>query len=43
MNFLQLSMTQKTLNHALVLHMHKDKTDCIDLDDTANEFIRVKE
>jgi len=27
----------------MVLHVHEHKTDCIDLDDTAKEFIQVNE
>ena len=27
----------------MVLRVHKDKTDCIDLDDIAKEFIQVNE
>ena len=42
-NTLRLSMTQTRLNHIMVLHVHKDKTDCIDLDDIAKELIQVKE
>lgn len=42
-NFLQLSTTQTRINHVMVLRVHKDKTDCIDLDDIAKEFIQVNE
>ena len=40
-NFLQLSTTQTRLNQVMVLRVHKDKTDYIDLDDIAKEFIQV--
>ena len=37
-NFLQLSTTQTRLNQVMVLHVHKGKIDCIDLDDIAKGF-----
>ena len=36
--YLQLSMSQLSLNHAMVLNIHKDKTDNIDIKQIAKEF-----
>ena len=37
--FLRSSMLQSRLNNCMVLHVHKDKTDQIDLVRAAKEFI----
>ena len=31
-------MTQRRLNHLMLLHIHKDKTDNIDLKEISNDF-----
>ena len=36
--YLQLSMSQLSLNHAMVLNVHKDKIDNIDIEQIAKEF-----
>ena len=36
-------MTQKLLNNLMLLHVHKDKTDEIDLNVIAEQFINVNE
>ena len=36
-------MTQKLLNNMMLLHVHKDKTDKIDLNVIAEQFINVNE
>ena len=41
--FLRSTMTQPRLNHAMTLHVHKERTDEIDLDEVANSFICVNE
>ena len=38
--YLRNSMTQSTLNHCVLLHVHKDRTDSIDTKDIASEFIQ---
>ena len=42
-NYLWSSMTQKLLNNLMLLHVHKDKTDEIDLNVIAEQFINVNE
>ena len=42
-NFLRSTMTQPCLNSVMLLHIHKDKTDDIDLFAVAKEFISVNE
>ena len=42
-NYLRSTMSQPRLNHALLLHVHKDKTDNINLHNIAKEFILVNE
>ena len=37
--YLRTSMTQKRLNSLMILHVHKDKTDNLDLLKVANEFV----
>ena len=41
--FLRSTMSQPRLNHALLLHIHKDRTDNINLISIAKEFISVNE
>ena len=38
--YLRNSMTQSRLNHRMLLHVHKDRTDSIDTKDIASEFIQ---
>jgi hypothetical protein len=33
-------MSQQRLNHLTILHVHKEITDCLDLKQLCNEFIR---
>ncbi len=36
-------MTQQRLNNLMVLHVHKDHTDKLNLCEVANEFVSVNE
>ena len=36
-------MTQQKLNSLMILHVHKDKTDSLNLDQVANKFVNRKE
>ena len=38
-NYLRGTMTQQRLNNLMVLHVHKDITDSLKLQDIANEFV----
>ena len=40
-NFLRSTMSQTLFNNLKLLHVHKDKTDQIDLHNIANQFINV--
>ena len=40
-NFLWSTMSQTVFNNLMLLHVHKDKTDQIDLHNIANQFIDV--
>ena len=42
-NFLRSSMTQERLNHVLLLHCHKLRTDKIDIHKIASSFITANE
>ena len=42
-NYLRSSMTQKLVNNLMLLHVHKDKTDEIDLHIIAEQFVDVNE
>ena len=37
--YLRVTMTQKRLNHLMVLHVHKDLTDKLNLASIGNEFV----
>ena len=37
--YLTTTMTQRRLNHLMLLHVHKDKTDNIDLKEISNDFV----
>ena len=39
--YLRTTMHQNCLNHLMVLHVHKDKTDNINLEGCVNEFISL--
>ena len=39
LTYLRSSMTEKRLNHCLLLHVHKELTDSVDLVAVAKEFI----
>lgn len=38
-NYLQSTMNQVRLNHIMLLHVHKDRTDALDLIEIANQFV----
>ena len=38
-NYLQSTMTKEQLNHVMLLHTHKDRTDNINLLEIAKEFV----
>ena len=37
--YLHSSMSQQRLNHLMLLHVHKERTDALDLEEAAGEFI----
>ena len=41
--FLRSTMTQKRLNHVMLLHIYKEKTDKIDLTKVATKFVSVND
>ncbi len=41
--YLRSSMTQSRLNHCVLLHVHQDKTDELDLHTIAKEFVQINE
>ena len=41
--FLRSSMKQSRLNHLVLLHVHKDITDNLDMIDCANDFVSANE
>ena len=41
--YLRSTMTEKRLNNCFLLHVHKDLTDNIKLEDVAKEFIMVND
>ena len=41
--FLHSSMTQSRLNHVMLLHIHKERTDSIDLNAVAKESVSINE
>lgn len=41
--YLRTTMTQLRLNNLMMLHIHKDRTDSMNLDEVANDFIDRKE
>ena len=42
-NYLRTTMTQERLNHFMLLHVHKERTDKIDLKSVVNQFIDESE
>ena len=42
-SYLRTTMTQSRLNHLMLLHIHKEKTDDLDLIEVANEFVQHSE
>jgi len=45
-SYLQLllsTMSQERLNNLMILHVHKELTDALDLVHVANEFVRANE
>ena len=42
-SYLHSIMTQQRLNYFMVLHMHKDRTDKLDIISVANEFVAQRE
>ena len=41
--YLRSTMKQTCLNHLMILHVHKEKTDSLNLHDNGNEFVRCSE
>ena len=41
--YLRVAMTQEKLNHLMVLHVHKDLTDKLNLNDIGKEFVGQSE
>ena len=41
--YLRSTMKQTRLNHLMILHVHKEKTDSLHLHDIGNEFVRCSE
>ena len=41
--YLQPTMKQTCLNHLMILHVHKEKTDSLNLHDISNEHVRCSE
>ena len=41
--YLRSTMTQERLNNLMILHVHKEFTDALDLVQVANEFVRANE
>lgn len=41
--YLRSTMTQKRLNHCMILHCHHIKNDCLDLISVANEFVALND
>ena len=42
-SYIRNSMTNKRTNNLLVLHVHKETTDCLNLVDIAKQFVEVNE
>lgn len=42
-SYLQSTMMQSRLNSILLLHVHKDRTDSLDLIEVANEFVSLRD
>ena len=42
-HYLRSTMTQERLNHVIMLHTHKDRTDEIELTEIAKEFVSFNE
>ena len=42
-NFLRSTMSQPRLNHVMILHIHKETTDKLDLTTIAREFVSINE
>ena len=38
--YLRLTMHQERLNHLMLLHIHRDRTDKLELVDVANDFVK---
>ena len=41
--YLRSTMKQTRLNHLMILHVHKEKTDSLNLHDVGNKFVRCSE
>ena len=37
--YLRTTMIQRRLNHLMLMHVHKDKTDNVDLKEISNDFV----
>ena len=42
-SYLRSTMTQSRLNNLMVLHVHKERTDCLDIVAVANDFVSASE
>ena len=42
-SYLRSTMSNNRINHLMIMHVHKDKTDKIDMTQTANSFIEKTE
>ena len=42
-SYLRSTMTQRRLNHLMLLHYHQDLTDLLNMQEVANDFISAKE
>ena len=42
-SYLRSTMNQERLNSLMILHVHKDQTDVLDLPSVANEFVNKSE
>jgi len=42
-NYLRMTMTQERLNNLMLMHVHKTKTDNLNLETIVNEFVSFKE
>jgi len=41
-NYLRTTMAQERLNHLMILHVHKERTDNLDLKSVLNDFVNIE-